>query len=196
MSNVIPTSVGDPKAQQRFINSHKAFLQEFPALQSCFGIRTPISISSSASKLTLVAARSQGYGLKPEEAGTLPVAALSIVAGNPNGGGRKGFARANAKHRWGRARWAEEVQLRPVKHCLQKSPVPRGKDRQYLKRYTRLVRCFGRAVLLRLLESGSRGRSIYRTRLGRECFLTGNLWESKISQSCQAVSIREMSRNY
>jgi uncharacterized protein DUF5677 len=30
----IPTSVGDAKAQRRFIDSHKPFLQEFPALQS------------------------------------------------------------------------------------------------------------------------------------------------------------------
>ncbi len=34
MSVGMPISVGDAKAQRRFIDSHKAFLQEFPALQS------------------------------------------------------------------------------------------------------------------------------------------------------------------
>lgn len=34
MSGRIPTGVGDPNAQRRFIESHKSFLEEFPALQS------------------------------------------------------------------------------------------------------------------------------------------------------------------
>src|ERR1700734_811168 len=34
MSVRIPTKVGDPIAQQHFIESHKLFLEEFPALQS------------------------------------------------------------------------------------------------------------------------------------------------------------------
>jgi hypothetical protein len=34
MSVRIPTGVGDPNAQRRFIESHKPFLQEFPTLQS------------------------------------------------------------------------------------------------------------------------------------------------------------------
>jgi hypothetical protein len=34
MSIQIPTAVGDPNAQRRFIESHRPFLEEFPALQS------------------------------------------------------------------------------------------------------------------------------------------------------------------
>jgi hypothetical protein len=34
MSDRIPTGVGDPNAQRRFIESHKPFLEEFPALQN------------------------------------------------------------------------------------------------------------------------------------------------------------------
>ena len=33
MSTKIVTSVGDTNAQKRFIESHKAFLEEFPALE-------------------------------------------------------------------------------------------------------------------------------------------------------------------
>jgi Family of unknown function (DUF5677) len=34
MSTRIPIAVGDPNAQKRFIDSHKAFLEEFPALEA------------------------------------------------------------------------------------------------------------------------------------------------------------------